>query len=301
MQQRTIKVYRSFVNCCVYHCRMTKAIKVRKAIHLFAICAVVAASVLLARLLPWNDLLAALEGALRHAGIWAPLVYAITYLIAVSVFLPATPLTLLAGALFTPLTAIVATFAGASGSTALDFLIARYYARDWIEQRIKRRPMWRAFDRALAEKGWRAVALMRWTPFLPLSVQNYGCGISRIAFLSYLLVGTTFLLPGIVLTVFIGQSARAGAELAAGDTDEMPYRIWIGTAIGVIVAIGWSFYIRHIAKHMLKQYQEQPDIAPKQLPPPRWWPWDSIGYLTAALALLAAARWASGNPEWRPW
>ena len=272
----------------------------RKVIHLVVLIAVVAAVLLLARTFPWNDLMAALEGALRHAGIWAPLVYAIAYIIAVSLFLPATPLSLLAGALFTPLTAITATFAGAAGSAALNFLTARYYARDWVEQRIKNRPLWRAFDRALAEKGWRAVALMRWTPFLPLSVQNYGCGISRIAFLPYLIVGTTFLLPGIVLTVFIGQSARAGAEFAAGDA-EVPYRIWIGTTVGVIVAIGWSFYFRRVAKRTLEKYVEQPDAPSEQRRPPRWWPWDSLGYLLAALGLLAAAGWATCNPESMPW
>src|SRR5215203_4082046 len=74
---------------------------------------------------------------------------------------------------------------------AVAFLISRHFARGKIRDWLAGRPYYRAVDQAIAEEGWKVVALLRLSPLVPYNLMNYFCGMTGVTFPIYLLA--TFL------------------------------------------------------------------------------------------------------------
>ena len=73
----------------------------------------------------------------RALGPWGPAAYIFLYLIAPSLFIPGSAITLAGGALFGPFWGTLYTIFGATGGASLAFLIGRYLAGDWVEKKSK--------------------------------------------------------------------------------------------------------------------------------------------------------------------
>ena len=71
----------------------------------------------------------------------------------------------------------------------------------------------REWPQALADGGWRIVALLRLNPEIPYSASNYLFGASGVTFLPYLLASGLFTLPGAFAYVYLGH---VGAETLGG-------------------------------------------------------------------------------------
>ena len=62
-----------------------------------------------------------------------------------------------------------------------------------------------AIDGAIAEGGWKIVALLRLSPAVPFNLQNYLFGLTRIGFWPYLLTSWIAMMPGTFLYVYVGH------------------------------------------------------------------------------------------------
>ncbi len=144
-------------------------------------------------------------------GVWGALIYAVTYAGALVVLLPAAPFTVGAGLIYGlwgfPLALVSATL-GAS----LAFLVSRHLLRGRVARLIASRPGLRAIDRAVGEEGWRVVALLRLSPLVPFSLQNYACGASSIGFWPYVAATGLGIAPGCLLYVYLGMAGRAASD-----------------------------------------------------------------------------------------
>lgn len=180
---------------------------------------IAAAAFLLLRALPADRLFAALQAWVGELGFWGPAIFAVAYALAATLFLPASALTLIAGAVFGLGAGVLTAWAGAVSAAALSFLIGRYFARARVERLARRNPKFGAVDKALGEEGWKIVALLRLSPVFPFNVQNYLYGVSSIRFRSCLPASAIFMLPGTFLYVYIGflggQAAAAGEGVDA--------------------------------------------------------------------------------------
>lgn len=133
---------------------------------------------------PVKEWLQATEDQIKGLGALGPIVFGLGYIAAVVALVPAAPLTIAAGAAFGawgfPLVVLAATL----GATAA-FLVARYVARERVAGFVQRRARLRAVDRAVAEDGWKVVALLRLSPLIPFNLQNYLFGVTDIPLRPY--------------------------------------------------------------------------------------------------------------------
>jgi len=146
-----------------------------------------------------------------QAGFLAPLLFMVLYALATVSFFPGSVLTLLGGALFGPVLGTFYNLTGATLGALLAFLIARYLASDWVEQKTTGRA--RTLVKGVEAEGWRFVAFVRLVPLFPFNLLNYLLGLTRIPFLQYVIASYVFMLPGAIAYTYLGY---AGREVAAG-------------------------------------------------------------------------------------
>ena len=160
---------------------------------------------------------------LEQLGFWAPLVYVLLYAVSPVFLLPASPLSLLGGAVFGPLVGSVLTLVGATAGASLAFLVARHVAGDSVRKRAGGR-----LDQVMhgvEDEGWRFVVLMRLVPLVPFNLLNYAFGLTRVRFGHYVAATAVAIIPGVVAYNWLGHAGRGAL---AGDA---------GAIKGVMVAL----------------------------------------------------------------
>ncbi len=152
-------------------------------------------------------------------GPWAPAVYVAISALAIVLFLPAAPFYMAAGILFGLIAGTAWAFAAAVVAGGAAFLIARYLARERLEERLRDHDALEAVDRAVRREGLRAALLIRCSPILPSSLINYGLGLSGLRFRHHL-VASVAALPGTFLYVYYGKALGDLTSLLRGGAPE---------------------------------------------------------------------------------
>jgi uncharacterized membrane protein YdjX (TVP38/TMEM64 family)/rhodanese-related sulfurtransferase len=156
----------------------------------------------------WRDRfdVAALQTWVEGSGAAAPLVFIAVYAAATVLFLPGAVITMAGGALFGPVWGTLWNLTGATLGAALAFLIARYLGADWVARRAG--PRLSRLNDGVASEGWRFIAFVRLVPLFPFNLLNYALGLTRIAFLTYVLASALFMLPGALAFTWLGHAGR---------------------------------------------------------------------------------------------
>ncbi len=173
----------------------------------------VAASILL----PLRQWVAAFLSWVRGLGTAGAVLYAMVYAGGTVLLIPGTALTAGAGLLYGTLVGtLIVSPASVSGATAA-FLIGRYFARDWVESRLRDHQKFAAVDRAIANNGFKVVLLLRLQPvFLPFAVLNYALGLTRVRLRDYILGSWLGMLPATILYVYLGSAVHSVSDLVQG-------------------------------------------------------------------------------------
>ena len=156
----------------------------------------------------------ALEQWVQNAGIAGPLVFMGIYAIATVFFLPGSVLTLAGGALFGPILGTFYNLTGATIGAVLAFLVARYLASDWVEQKTGGRL--KQLKQGVEGEGWRFVAFVRLVPLFPFNLLNYALGLTRIRLSHYLIATYLFMLPGAIAYTYLGYAGREAVACSEG-------------------------------------------------------------------------------------
>lgn len=154
---------------------------------------------------------ATLQQWVQQADAAAPVLFMVIYAIATVVFLPGSVLTLAGGALFGPVLGTFYNLTGATIGALLAFLVSRYLASDWVEQKTGGRL--KQLKQGVEKEGWRFVAFVRLVPLFPFNLLNYALGLTRIRLSHYLLTSYVCMLPGAFAYTYLGY---AGREAVAG-------------------------------------------------------------------------------------
>jgi uncharacterized membrane protein YdjX (TVP38/TMEM64 family) len=157
------------------------------------------------------DNLARLREWIAGFGPWAPAVFIGGYVAAVVAFVPALPLTILAGLVFGPLWGTVYTSIASTAGACLSFLLARYAAREVVARWMEPYPALGRIDRAVARHGARIVMITRLVPIFPFNLQNYAYGLTSIGFGAYALTSWLCMLPATVAFTTAAGAVVAGA------------------------------------------------------------------------------------------
>lgn len=178
--------------------------------------------------------------------------FILSYIAATILLVPGTILTLAAGFVFgLPVGVALVSLSSVAGASCA-FLIGRYFARDWVRQRIASLPRFGALDRATHHDGFLIVLLVRLSPLFPFNVTNYGLGITAARFRDYLLASWIGMLPGTVLYVYIGTLVLDVAQLASGGIAELSAQRYLLVG-GFVATVVLTVLITHRASRALSK------------------------------------------------
>lgn len=175
----------------------------------------------------------------RDLGWWGPLVFGAVYAVT-ALAIPGSVLTLAAGFAFGVVLGTVVVSAASVTTAAIAFWVGRTLARGWVEAKVAASPKFRAIDQAVAENGFKIVLLTRLSPVFPFTLLNYAFGLTKVRFRDYLLASWVGMLPGTVLYVYLGSTARELTDLAAGNVERplaQKVFFWLGLAVTVVVTV----------------------------------------------------------------
>lgn len=243
--------------------------------------------------LPLEQAIDALRGWIDKLGVWGPLVYGVIYIVAVLLLVPGSVLTIGAGAIFGFWVGLVTVSLASTTAAALALLIARYLARSRIERFAEGNRKFAAMDRAISDGGWKIVAMLRLSPAVPFTLQNYFYGLTKIRFWPAVLTSWIAMLPGTFLYVYLGYLTIELGEQAASDAASFNVGRWVLLGLGLLATIAVTVYVTKLANKALKEQTAIDDAAKQQAArddeednaKPRRWPWGA----TIALALAIAA------------
>jgi uncharacterized membrane protein YdjX (TVP38/TMEM64 family) len=209
-----------------------------------AVLALIAAS----RLLPVASWTKQAEGWISGLGATGYLAFYAIYVVAALLFVPGAPLTIAGGFVFGLVRGCAIVWLAATTAAGLAFLIARHAARGAVEERARKDPRFTAIDKAIGERGWKIVALLRLSPAVPFSLSNYFYGLTAIRFWPYLLTSALAMLPGTLLYVYLGAAGKAAARGGGRTALENVY-----LALGLAATVAVTVYLTKVARKALRQ------------------------------------------------
>jgi uncharacterized membrane protein YdjX (TVP38/TMEM64 family) len=191
-----------------------------------------------------------LQPWIAASGFWGAAAFFLLYIGAVILAVPATPLGLLAGALFGSLQGVIFISVASTIGAALTFLIARYFARDAVSRWLASNDRYRRIDDLTKKHGMIMVAIARLIPFFPFNIINYAFGLTAVKFRTYLFWSWLCMLPGTILFV-VGADAIKIA-LTGGQVPEQ-------LIIILILALIATILLTILANHYLKRKEPPQD------------------------------------------
>jgi uncharacterized membrane protein YdjX (TVP38/TMEM64 family) len=212
--------------------------------------AAVVALLVLARAFGIGERLGELRHWIQDLGPWGPVVFLLLYAGAVVAAVPGSALTVAAGALFGSALGVIVVIHAATLGASLAFLIARYAARDTIARRLSSNATFQRLDRLTEGHGAVIVALTRLVPLFPFNLLNYGFGLTRIPFWTYVFWSYLCMLPGTILYVVGADAFTQG--LSEGRVS------W--ELIGALAVVG--ILLTTLVRHARRRLREK-EIAPK--------------------------------------
>ncbi|MCB4205353.1 TVP38/TMEM64 family protein [Deferribacterales bacterium Es71-Z0220] len=139
-------------------------------------------------------------------GALGPIIFMGVYALATVMAIPGSALTIMAGAIFGSIVGVVTVIFGATIGASLCFLISRYFARDFVVSLLSKSEKFKKLDDMTEKNGAIIVAITRLVPLFPFNLLNYGFGLTKVPFMTYVFWSFICMLPGTVLYV-VGTDA----------------------------------------------------------------------------------------------
>lgn len=181
-------------------------------------------------------------------GPWGPAAFIAIYIVAAVAFLPGSVLTASAGAIFGSFYGILYTIIGATLGASLAFLTGRYLARDTVAGWVSKNEKFKKLDQLTEKNGAIIVAVTRLVPIFPFNLLNYGFGLTRVRFWTYVFWSFLCMVPGTALYVVGADAIFKG--IAQG---RVPWAL-----VGVLVALSFALtLIVRRARKWLREREEE--------------------------------------------
>ncbi len=193
-----------------------------------------------------QELLRNFQGWVVGLGPAGWVLYALVYAVCCVLFVPASILTLGAGALYGLGTGTAIVLAGATLGATLSFLLAKSALRKRIERMTAGNAKFAALDKAIAKEGAKIVFLVRLSPVFPFTYINYAFGLTGVRTLPYVLASFVGMIPGTFAYVYLGAAARTAAS---GETDATKKALQIGGAVAAVLV---SLFVARVAAKAIK-------------------------------------------------
>lgn len=209
-----------------------------------ALALAVAAGAAALAFLPLRDWADALEAWIEGMGVAGVLLFAAIYVVATLLLLPAWLLTVVAGAVFGIAGGFALAWAASLAGAGLAFLLARYAARERVKKFFARNSLLRTVDKALRKAGWKVVGLLRLSPLVPFTVQNYFFGVTTVRLRQFMAGSALGIVPGTLVETWLGATGRAAA--GGGGTAQ-----WAFLGAGLVATGVATWYVGRVARKRL--------------------------------------------------
>jgi uncharacterized membrane protein YdjX (TVP38/TMEM64 family) len=219
--------------------------------------ALVIAILVLARLLGLADKLGDLRDWIKSLGALGALVFILIYVVAVVAAIPAAPISVAAAALFGSVWGVIVINIGATLGAALAFIVGRYFARDAVVNWLGQNEKFRRLDGLTEEHGAIIVALTRLVPIFPFNLLNYGFGLTRVPFWTYVFWTWLCIIPGTVLYV-----VGADALLQGVAQGKIPWVLVLAFGVALVLL---TILVR-FAKRRLQAREQEAGTGPDSHP-----------------------------------
>ena len=180
------------------------------------------------------------------------IVFAILYIAAIVLILPASVFSLAAGYLFGLLQGWIIVVITATIGAMIAFIVGRSLLRTWVVKKAEKMKNFHSLDEAVSQKGLFIVFLTRLSPVFPFSLINYVYGITKISLRNFSLATFFGIMPGSLLYVYAGSTAKNLQEVLSGNVEfsgAQQYLLYGGLIATLIVTI----VITRIASKALKE------------------------------------------------
>lgn len=208
---------------------------------------VLVGAIALLRMLPTEAWLTAVQSWVKDLGVTGWVIYALVYAVCCVFFIPATILTLGAGAIFGLAKGTGIVVVGATLGATLSFLLARTVLRKKVEAMTAGNAKFRALDRAIEKEGAKIVFLIRLAPIFPFTYINYAFGLTGVKLLPYTMSTMLGIVPGTFAFIYLGFS---GAQAAAGEADQTRMLINI---VGAVLALLATIFVARVATRAIRK------------------------------------------------
>ena len=198
--------------------------------------------------LPVEQWAAAFDHWIRQQGARGALVFALAYVAATVLLMPAWPLTVVGGLAYGVAVGFPLVLVSATVGATLAFLVSRHLLRQTVEEKAGQRALFKAIDRAVSDSGWRVVGLLRLSPLVPFNLQNYLYGVTGIRFWHYVAATFVGMMPGTLMYVYlgaVGKVAIGGGEAGGGALK------WAFFAAGFLATIAVAVVVTRRARREL--------------------------------------------------
>lgn len=207
----------------------------------------IVAVLVLARVFGIGQKLGAIRDWIRSLGPLGPVAYVVIYIGCVIAALPGSAISIAGGALFGTVVGVILVSIASTLGASLAFLMGRYFARDAVVRWLADKEKFRRLDRLTEEHGAIIVALTRLVPLFPFNLLNYGFGLTRVPFWTYVFWSWLCMLPGTVLYI-----AGADAVFKGVARGEVP---WLLVGVVVLAAVILTLLVRHARKKLREKEQ----------------------------------------------
>jgi uncharacterized membrane protein YdjX (TVP38/TMEM64 family) len=188
---------------------------------------------------------------IQSVGPAAPIAFILLYAFAVVALIPASLLTIAAGAVFGLLPGAAYALIGATLGSTTAFLLGRHVARRLVARSLDRMPRFAAIERAVSARGRRIVFLLRLSPVIPFNFLNYALGLTTISTGDFVFasLGTV---PGAFVYAYAGKVT--GEALALAGQAEVPRNAsyYVVLLAGLAATIAATLVVARTARRALQ-------------------------------------------------
>ena len=196
--------------------------------------------------LPLGEWISAFQDWVRGYGALGVVIFIVVYALTTFALVPGSLLTLAAGVIWGLWAFPIVVMAATLGSS-LSFLAARYAFFERVQEKVKQYPKFAAVNEAIRDEGWRVVGLLRLSPALPFSLQNWFLGITPVGFWPAQIATFFGIMPGTLLYVWIGS---LGAQ--TGDAGVWRYVIY---GVGIAATLAVTIIVTRKAQAKMKEFE----------------------------------------------
>lgn len=179
--------------------------------------------------------------------------FAVTYIIAEVLAIPAIPLTASAGYLFGVQEGTTVVLLSGSIAAAVSFLIGRNLLRERVENILEEYPKFQAIDRVIGKEGFKIMVLLRLSPIFPFALSNYLYGVTSVGFWQYFFGTVVGFAPGTLAYVYTGTVGKA---LTLGGESSEPWYFYAGILLTAIVVLK---NVADVATSLIESFDEEDD------------------------------------------